>query len=126
MRLIYVALTRAIYRSYLIAGVYSNIGKNGPTYGESSRSLLNWLACGQGVVPEDWIDSKKKVQHTPESILEAWQSLTEETGAEVSPSLLIDPLPVLAQIPQLTKPDLDLTFSARKLSRPAGGGLVSG
>ena len=126
VRLIYVALTRAVYRSYLIAGVYSNAGRNGPAYGEASRSLLNWLVCGQSVAPEDWIDSNKKRQHTPESILEAWQTLTLASCAEVPPSLLIDPLPVLAQIPQLTKSAQDLTFSARKLSRPVGEGWNRG
>lgn len=117
VRLMYVALTRAVYRSYLIAGVYSNIGKNGPTFGESSRSLLNWLASGQGVAPEDWIDSKKKGQQTPESILEAWQRLTQETGAEVPPSLSVDPLPVLAEFPVLTPPERAEVFTARKMTR---------
>ena len=119
VRLMYVALTRAVYRSYLIAGVYSNAGRNGPTYGEASRSLLNWLACGQGVAPEDWIDSRKN-QQTPEGILEAWHSLTQWSGAEVKASLSIEPLPVLAQIPQLNKPKSDLEYSARKLSRTVG------
>lgn len=117
VRLMYVALTRAVYRSYLIAGVYSTVTKGGRSYGESSRSLLNWLVCGKEITPEDWIDSKKNPQRTPESILEAWESLTQETSVEVSPSLAVEPLPVATVLPELAKSNDFPTFAARQFSR---------
>jgi exodeoxyribonuclease V beta subunit len=117
VRLMYVALTRAVYRSYLIAGAYSKASKNGPSFGESSRSLLNWLVCGNGVAPEDWFDSKKSNQRTPQSILQAWQSLAQATSIEVAPNLSIDPLPVLVELPVLNQSNSPREFSARKMSR---------
>ena len=48
LRLIYVALTRAVQRCVLVAGCYTTKTKNGGSPKESTRSLLNWLVAGQG------------------------------------------------------------------------------
>jgi exodeoxyribonuclease V beta subunit len=61
LRLIYVALTRAVQRCYLIAGLYERAaGRGQPTPDESTRSLLNWLVAGGGWEPADWLNSQKK------------------------------------------------------------------
>ncbi|HMN81259.1 MAG TPA: 3'-5' exonuclease, partial [Burkholderiaceae bacterium] len=54
LRLIYVALTRAVYRCYLVAGLYRTGG--GATRAE--RSLLNWLVAGDGMGLDAWPNNK--------------------------------------------------------------------
>ncbi len=44
-RLVYVALTRAVYRCYVVGGVYL-VGRNSTK--EARRSVLNWLVAGRG------------------------------------------------------------------------------
>lgn len=77
MRLIYVALTRAIHRCYLVAGCYTF--RNNAT--QSRKSLLNWLVAGNGFSPEDWLSGNngKKAETVllPETgeIGDAWKAL---------------------------------------------------
>ena len=56
LRLVYVALTRAVHRCHLVIGSYV---KGEASTGESERSLLNWLVAGQGMTPAQWLDSKQ-------------------------------------------------------------------
>ena len=49
LRLIYVALTRAVHRSYVVAGCH---GEKHVT--ASARSMLNWLAAGEASSPAQW------------------------------------------------------------------------
>ncbi len=117
VRLMYVALTRAVYRSYLIAGVYSKVNKTGPTFGESSKSLLNWLVCGNGIDTEDWFDNQKSKQRTPDSINQAWQALLQAPRGNVTSSLAVEPLPVATVLPELAKANDSPVFAARQISR---------
>ncbi|MCP2087674.1 UNVERIFIED_ORG: exodeoxyribonuclease V beta subunit [Paraburkholderia sediminicola] len=50
-RLVYVALTRAVYRCYLVAGTYLSSRSTK----ESRRSVLNWLVGGNGHSFDDWL-----------------------------------------------------------------------
>ncbi|QDQ83685.1 exodeoxyribonuclease V subunit beta [Paraburkholderia megapolitana] len=50
-RLVYVALTRAVYRCYLVAGTYVSSRSTK----ESRRSVLNWLVAGAGHAFDDWL-----------------------------------------------------------------------
>ncbi|MFL6637544.1 MAG: 3'-5' exonuclease [Paraburkholderia graminis] len=50
-RLVYVALTRAVYRCYLVAGTYLSSRSTK----ESRRSVLNWLVAGSGYEFDDWL-----------------------------------------------------------------------
>ncbi|CAB3788266.1 RecBCD enzyme subunit RecB [Paraburkholderia ultramafica] len=50
-RLVYVALTRAVYRCYLVAGTYLSSRSTK----ESRRSVLNWLVGGSGHSFDDWL-----------------------------------------------------------------------
>ncbi|MDR0234173.1 MAG: UvrD-helicase domain-containing protein, partial [Zoogloeaceae bacterium] len=74
LRLIYVALTRAVLRCYL---VFHSLPVN---------SLLNWLAAGGQGTPTDWLDKK----HLPDeaAIRLAWQEVARQAGGEVeTPSM---------------------------------------
>ena len=75
MRLIYVALTRAAQRCYLLAGVYASgrSGRDGaPNLKNAVCSPLNWLLTGGGQVHGAW---RTAAQGTPESIDGAWRAL---------------------------------------------------
>ncbi|MBV8628671.1 MAG: PD-(D/E)XK nuclease family protein, partial [Paraburkholderia sp.] len=50
-RLVYVALTRAVYRCYLVGGVYLSARSTK----ESRRSVLNWLIAGSGHAFDNWL-----------------------------------------------------------------------
>ncbi len=91
LRLMYVAMTRAIYRCYLVAGTYAtnNFGRSSTT--ESTRSLLNWLVAGGRESPERWFAGKR----SPADIAAAWGALAKP----LAPCLGIAPLPVAAGEP---------------------------
>ena len=81
LRLIYVALTRAVYRCYLVAGCYSRSNEKLKTV-ESQRSLLNWLVAGEDLSPDEWLvaDSRKKEEDVADgrnAIERAWKTLKE-------------------------------------------------
>jgi len=82
-RLIYVALTRAIYRCYLVAGSYLSSRSTK----ESRRSVLNWLVTGNG----EWASFDDWCEAPPDdtALTRAWQALA---GGPVS----LEPLPVPA------------------------------
>jgi exodeoxyribonuclease V beta subunit len=66
-RLVYVALTRAVYRCYLVAGTYLSSRSTK----ESRRSVLNWLVGGGGHSFDDWL-----AEPPDEAALSArWQAL---------------------------------------------------
>jgi exodeoxyribonuclease V beta subunit len=66
-RLVYVALTRAVYRCYLVAGTYLSSRSTK----ESRRSVLNWLVGGGGYSFDDWL-----AEPPEEAALSAhWQAL---------------------------------------------------
>lgn len=81
-RLVYVALTRAVYRCYLVAGSYlaSRSTK------EARRSVLNWLVAGDGRSFDAWWSDPPE-----EAVLEAaWASLADGT-------ITLAPLPAPAR-----------------------------
>lgn len=82
LRLLYVALTRAIYRTYLVAGIY-RYGKDGGA--QARASSLNWLIGGQDKDPDRWLDGDTP---SAQDILAAWTSL-----ADVSPHIRVRELP---------------------------------
>ena len=57
LRLLYVALTRAVHRCVLVAGGYLAASGSSLSPKESGRSLLNWLVAGGGSTPEGWFES---------------------------------------------------------------------
>jgi len=85
VRLFYVALTRAIYRCYLVAGCYLRPVGRSLSYKESVRSLLNWLIAGEGRDHEAWLQHPLE----PGDIRNAWQTLV----SRASPHISFTPLP---------------------------------
>jgi exodeoxyribonuclease V beta subunit len=86
LRLIYVALTRAVHRCYLVVGSYTNKAFNTTSPTEANRSLLNWLAAGQGQEPEAWLKAKP----SSAQIAAAWSQL----AADHAPDIDLSPLPI--------------------------------
>jgi len=102
VRLMYVALTRAVHRCYLVIGPYQT---RSPKH-ECARSMLNWLVAGNGRTPAEWFASTVS---TPD-IDAAWTAL----AAASSGTIAIDPLPTLPGV-ALRQPPTD----AATLSTPA-------
>jgi exodeoxyribonuclease V beta subunit len=55
IRLVYVALTRAIYRCYVVAGCYAQPAGRTANMNHSTSGTLNWLVAGTDITPEEWI-----------------------------------------------------------------------
>lgn len=70
LRLVYVALTRAVLRCYLVVGIYEG-GPTRTSTGQSGRGLLNWLAAGAGLDPSEWASHKLPA----ETVEAAWSAL---------------------------------------------------
>jgi exodeoxyribonuclease V beta subunit len=90
LRLIYVALTRAVYRCYLVVGTYLATARSKNRH-ESTRSLLNWLVAGKSFSAAQWFESEKDAN----GISNAWRSLAAENAAH----LVFEPLPTDAARP---------------------------
>ena len=119
LRLIYVALTRAVHRCYLVAGCYTNQSFGNPSVTESTRSMLNWLVAGQGHTPEEWFAAKP----TPTEIAAAWGAL----AATAPDSIDVSGLPPDAGLPlSPTRPDpASLSALAAPAAIPGGWRLSS-
>jgi exodeoxyribonuclease V beta subunit len=80
-RLVYVALTRAVYRCYLVAGTYLSSRSTK----ESRRSVLNWLVAGGARTFDAWLDDDPPDEH---ALAASWEALD---GGPISLAAL--PLP---------------------------------
>ncbi|CAB3777758.1 exodeoxyribonuclease V subunit beta [Paraburkholderia fynbosensis] len=103
-RLVYVALTRAVYRCYLVAGTYLSSRSTK----ESRRSVLNWLVGGSGHSFDDWL-----CEPPDEVTLSArWQALA-------SGPITLQPLPRVARrTPLESLQDHGAQMQARANRRP--------
>lgn len=89
LRLVYVALTRAIHRCVIVAGCYRSAGRT-PSATASTRSLLNWLVAGAGMSASDWFQHKKGAA----PIVSAWHDLAERSDG----AIVVTPLPTNAAV----------------------------
>lgn len=119
LRLIYVALTRAKHRCYLVTGCYATLSFGRPTVTESTRSMLNWLVAGGGHAPQEWFAAKL----TPADIAAAWTAL----AAAARGSIEVSALPQNAGVAlSPTRPDpASLTALPAPAVIPAGWRLSS-
>lgn len=102
-RLVYVALTRAVYRCYLVAGPY----QSSRSTRESRRSVLNWLVAGRDHGFDAWLDEPPD----DAALDSAWRALS---GGPVS----VGPLPVPAARERLVSGhDAEHALSARRATR---------
>ena len=92
LRLIYVALTRAVYRCYLVVGTYLASARSTKRV-ESTRSLLNWLVAGKPASPAQWFAAARDAS----GISDAWKGLAADNAAH----LVLEPLPTAAAQPLL-------------------------
>ncbi len=85
LRLVYVALTRAVQRCYLLVGSYTTqaFGRSSST--ESARSMLNWLLLGGGLQGSDWFNAKRKPA-TPAELDAAWAGLADAGQSSTRPA----------------------------------------
>ena len=88
MRLIYVALTRAVHRCTLVVGSYTT---HQVSTAQSGRSGLNWLVAGAGMAPQEWLANKLR----PDAIDAAWVELARRHA----PAVRLAPLPADRGVP---------------------------
>lgn len=89
LRLIYVALTRAIYRCHLVVGSYATMSFGHPSYSESTRSLLNWMVAGAGIAPDAWREQKR----SPAEVDACWRELVKHSMMDGQAVTLLEDLP---------------------------------
>ena len=98
LRLIYVAMTRAVHRCYVVAGCY--LSSNLPN--QSKTSLLNWLVAGKNLPPDEW-RSGKRDNSGVEEIEACWQAVAHNSHATISltpiPTTIGMPLTIDAKFP---------------------------
>ncbi|MEX3547806.1 MAG: exodeoxyribonuclease V subunit beta [Burkholderia sp.] len=102
-RLIYVALTRAVYRCYLVAGVYQSARSTR----EARRSVLNWLVGGADYSFDAWLEKPPEA----EELAASWRALA-------SNPISIAPLPAVpARAPLAACHDAERLGGARQAAR---------
>ncbi len=89
VRLMYVALTRAIHRCYLVVGCYAKITRGKASYGEAGRSLLNWMVAGAEVELSAWRTHKM----TPAEIDARWRAVVGASVLDGQPTMSLTDLP---------------------------------
>jgi len=72
VRLIYVALTRAVNRCYLAAGPFWQRSGRGATEKKARQSIMNWIVAGDGDNPGMWA---KEGKAGVAAIRQSWQDL---------------------------------------------------
>jgi len=81
VRLMYVALTRAIHRCYLVVGTYRSGRTNDQrSHQRSHQGLLNWLVAGAGFTRAQWRErsiDRDEIDH-------AWAAFAERASPNVS------------------------------------------
>ena len=101
VRLMYVALTRASRRAYVVAGCYGKPTKSGEAPKETRCGLFNWLVAGNGMTAEQWLEGGCTSAAT---IDDAWRDLANALAPSVAcMSLPTDagaPLAVEARAPE--------------------------
>ncbi|MDR0565387.1 MAG: exodeoxyribonuclease V subunit beta [Azoarcus sp.] len=97
LRLIYVALTRAVHRCVLVVGCYGKQYKNTFSTKESAHSHLNWLVSAAGQGFEAWRESDIK----PNDIEAGWQALANASKGAIS----LEDLPTAEAVPPSLKND---------------------
>lgn len=89
LRLIYVALTRAVQRCYLVVGSYASHSFDKINHTEAGRSLLNWMVAGAGMDAESWAAHKP----TPAGTDAHWRALVAASALDSQPVMALADLP---------------------------------
>jgi exodeoxyribonuclease V beta subunit len=94
LRLIYVALTRAIHRCHLVVGPYSTRTKTGVSVKESCRARLNWLVAGEGLTPAQWLNSDATWLGPKAAPVQRITTAWERWAAAQAPQVSLQSLPL--------------------------------
>ena len=82
VRLLYVALTRAVHRCHVVTGLYA--GKNRQTASkESLKAILHWLAAGGSTTAQRWLQSDEAAL-SGEEITAAWHALAVAHPSDIA------------------------------------------
>lgn len=92
LRLLYVAMTRAVFRCYVVTGCYLQITAGTPSARASASGLLNWLAAGGKETPQNWLEKPSKERFS--EIEAAWQTL-----ADSCEGMMLKPLSEVKETP---------------------------
>jgi len=111
VRLIYVALTRAVNRCYLVAGPFWQPSGRGSTEKKARQSMMNWIVAGVGEHPGRWADEAKT---GVAAIGKSWRDLIAS-----SPGMGLAPPPTGALVP-LPGASPALAGRAREVVRTPG------
>ncbi len=111
VRLIYVALTRAVNRCYLAAGPFWQASGRGATEKAAQRSIMNWIVAGNGDNPGIWAAAGKA---GVAAICQSWHNLIK-----TAPGIGLVPWPEEAVLP-LPAAASGATYTARKINRLPG------
>ena len=87
LRMIYVALTRAVHRCYVVAGCYKRAKTHRACSADSLHAMLNWLVCGASFEPGQWASAKVD----PVDIEAAWLELGRRHGGACQVEWLPNP-----------------------------------
>lgn len=120
-RLLYVALTRAVYRCYLAAGIYTSRR----SVKEACGGMLNWLAAGQGIPFDAWITSTVDTDERVATIRSAWHALVGGPLAVV-PLPTGDALNAGTRVAHAAAPEITTRASTRALREVWRIGSFSG
>ncbi len=90
LRLVYVALTRAVHRCYLVVGLYRSRASSERPASEAILNPLNWLVAGAGIEAGQWRSSKIGA----DDVLQAWLALARQQPG----CILSQPLPTAAGV----------------------------
>ena len=94
MRLIYVALTRAVYRCHLVVGPYGTRTRGGLSVKQSCRARLNWLVAGAGLTPAQWLDTDAAWLKPKAEPVERIEAAWTDWAARHAPQVALQPLPL--------------------------------
>lgn len=118
LRLVYVALTRAIYRCYLVAGCYVQPLGRSANVNHSTSGTLNWLAADGRIAPDEWISDggEKRL-----ALIEAgWQAMAD--GCE---SITLADLP-MGGVPLTASPETDGSSAITLQAAPLPAAIPDG
>ena len=111
LRLLYVALTRSIYRCYAVGGVFN------ATRTTAQSSMLNWLVAGQESAIEAWATTGKTAVATPDLLRRSWQALVQAHPGALGFIAWPDRRREAA-LPSATDPILYAARRARRILKP--------
>ncbi len=94
LRLIYVALTRAVQRCTLVVGPYYTVSSTSrtPSYRQAAAGPLPWLLCG----PEGAGPGEGAPAATPLALAQAWTRFASDLAASAPGAVALQPLPAAA------------------------------